>query len=464
MPAKSKDQQRAAAIALSAKRKGEVDELPDGAAKDMAQSMSEEELDKLASTKHKGLPEKKKEAKEWAGSSLVEVFKEQDESVENEEGSEEEELNEETLELADKAEENAEGEITTQKSKVERLDDLEIGTGKDIEDMKSSTPPVGDRNPAVAQHNRSPMSTNVRGARVSEDARDDWDEPWGHGAAGASEELMDRDEEKLFDELWSDYQRLNAVPTIEDAEETFNDLFKHYPEAEDEDIIARAVHKVEELAGSSDEMEEAAPKGWEGTVKAMKDEEEVDNPYALAHWMKKKGYKSHKESIDLARWQQLAGIPVKTNNILSEKKWMQDATNPKEEGEFTQKAESMGMGVQEYADYVLKRAREGSWKGDEETVNQAKFAKAAKSVAKESAVKEKTPLKEMNEAQLKRYVKRLAMHGWSWEDVATQLADQYGVRPYEIAELKAVFEGEVQESVYESVVVDENDLSLIFEE
>jgi len=44
---------------------------------------------------------------------------------------------------------------------------------------------------------------------------------------------------------------------------------------------------------------EKAPKGWEGTVKAMKNHKEIDNPWALAHSMKNKGYKSHKnESFD----------------------------------------------------------------------------------------------------------------------------------------------------------------------
>lgn len=63
------------------------------------------------------------------------------------------------------------------------------------------------------------------------------------------------------------------------------------------------------------------------------------------------------------------------------KKWMQKATNPKEKGEFTRKAEAAGMDAQEYAEYVLKKAHDGSWKGSDETINQAKFAKAAKSVA-----------------------------------------------------------------------------------
>ena len=42
-------------------------------------------------------------------------------------------------------------------------------------------------------------------------------------------------------------------------------------------------------------VNEKAPKGWEGTVKAMKKDSDIDNPWALAHWMKKKGYKSHKK-------------------------------------------------------------------------------------------------------------------------------------------------------------------------
>lgn len=56
MPAKSKAQQMAAGAALSAKR-GEtrVSEL-EGAAKSMYESMSEEELEKMASTERKGKP------------------------------------------------------------------------------------------------------------------------------------------------------------------------------------------------------------------------------------------------------------------------------------------------------------------------------------------------------------------------------------------------------------------------
>jgi len=57
MPAKSKAQQKAAGAALAAKR-GEIkkSELK-GASRGMAESMSEKELHKMASTKRKGKPE-----------------------------------------------------------------------------------------------------------------------------------------------------------------------------------------------------------------------------------------------------------------------------------------------------------------------------------------------------------------------------------------------------------------------
>mgnify|MGYP001627540088 CR=1 FL=1 len=57
MPAKSKAQQKAAGAALSAKRgDAKVGDLK-GASKSMYKSMSEKELDEMASTQRKGKPE-----------------------------------------------------------------------------------------------------------------------------------------------------------------------------------------------------------------------------------------------------------------------------------------------------------------------------------------------------------------------------------------------------------------------
>ena len=59
MPAQSEAQQQAAGAALSAKRgETKVSDLQ-GASKEMYDSMSESELEDLASTKHDDIPEKK---------------------------------------------------------------------------------------------------------------------------------------------------------------------------------------------------------------------------------------------------------------------------------------------------------------------------------------------------------------------------------------------------------------------
>jgi Protein of unknwon function (DUF3008) len=57
MPAKSKAQQKAAGAALAAKRGDMPKSKLKAASKQMSQSMSETELEKLASTRRKGKPE-----------------------------------------------------------------------------------------------------------------------------------------------------------------------------------------------------------------------------------------------------------------------------------------------------------------------------------------------------------------------------------------------------------------------
>ena len=57
MPAKSKSQQKAAGAALAAKRGDMKKSELKGASKGMEKSMSEKELEKMASTKRKGKPE-----------------------------------------------------------------------------------------------------------------------------------------------------------------------------------------------------------------------------------------------------------------------------------------------------------------------------------------------------------------------------------------------------------------------
>lgn len=62
MPAKSQAQQKAAGAALSAKRGDTKVKDLKGASKSMYKSMSEKELDDMASTKRKGKPEHKSDS------------------------------------------------------------------------------------------------------------------------------------------------------------------------------------------------------------------------------------------------------------------------------------------------------------------------------------------------------------------------------------------------------------------
>lgn len=59
MPARSKKQQMAAGAALAAKRGEKSTSSLKGASRQMAESMSEKQLEEFASTDRKGLPDKK---------------------------------------------------------------------------------------------------------------------------------------------------------------------------------------------------------------------------------------------------------------------------------------------------------------------------------------------------------------------------------------------------------------------
>lgn len=59
MPAQSKAQQRAAGAALAAKRGEQKKSDLQGASLEMYESMTEKELEDLASTSHEGIPEHK---------------------------------------------------------------------------------------------------------------------------------------------------------------------------------------------------------------------------------------------------------------------------------------------------------------------------------------------------------------------------------------------------------------------
>jgi len=75
----------------------------------------------------------------------------------------------------------------------------------------------------------------------------------------------------------------NDDKDTEDSEEKVEEEWEKPWEKDDD-----SDEKVED-----EKVEEDSPAGWEGTVKGMKKHREIDNPWALSHYMKNKGYHSH---------------------------------------------------------------------------------------------------------------------------------------------------------------------------
>lgn len=100
------------------------------------------------------------------------------------------------------------------------------------------------------------------------------------------------------------------------------------------ELPAELQEKAISAAGTDEELAEAAPKGWEGTVKAMKKhKDDIDNPWALAHWMKNKGYKSHKkegvsESVLHEGEEEKAELIMAARDMVDRvTNWMEDTAN-----------------------------------------------------------------------------------------------------------------------------------------
>jgi hypothetical protein len=63
-------------------------------------------------------------------------------------------------------------------------------------------------------------------------------------------------------------------------------------------------------------LAEKSPPGFKGTVKAMKDHNEIDNPYALSWWMKNKGYQSHKKASGASKESIFVNHPLHGNGTV----------------------------------------------------------------------------------------------------------------------------------------------------
>lgn len=128
-------------------------------------------------------------------------------------------------------------------------------------------------------------------------------------------------------------------------------------------------------------MTESSPPGWEKWIEHRKEEGmEPEMAFAIAWSKHNKGLKPHSKKKKKTKNESVLRSIVREviSEMLQEEKWMQKAVHPSKKGEFTRKAKSHGMSVAQFAKHVLAHTEDFP----EETVNQAKFAKAARKVAK----------------------------------------------------------------------------------
>jgi hypothetical protein len=96
---------------------------------------------------------------------------------------------------------------------------------------------------------------------------------------------------------WEDYFDNDREAGVEMDNKTLSDLVADgFSDEEILDLLKQQREKgLKECSMEKPEqLEESAPEGWEGTVKAMKQHgDKIDNPFALAHSMKNKGAEPH---------------------------------------------------------------------------------------------------------------------------------------------------------------------------
>jgi hypothetical protein len=106
------------------------------------------------------------------------------------------------------------------------------------------------------------------------------------------------------------------------AEGGVKDLVYDLKTMSDEEFMAHYKMSKADARRQASSVGEVAPPGWEKTIKAMKKHDEIDNPFALANWMKNKGMKSHKED---AYMEELAAkIAEKLDPNADVDVWVQD--------------------------------------------------------------------------------------------------------------------------------------------
>lgn len=131
---------------------------------------------------------------------------------------------------------------------------------------------------------------------------------------------------------------------------------------ETDDVNIKKVKKgvLEALQYQSEPEEtdlmEKSPPGFEGTVKAMKRHSEIDNPWALAWYMKDKGFKSHRTKSGKKKMNEAL---VADNPNTEKQNQTQDLQQKNQQQQIRKTAATIGKGLRDKATIVKKVANAG---------------------------------------------------------------------------------------------------------
>lgn len=119
-------------------------------------------------------------------------------------------------------------------------------------------------------------------------------EDFGHEASFSHDPKDWTEEERVWVKITD--ESLPEFGKIGEVKGTYPDFVTVDIDGEEVNVDQSQFERVEQPVDQTEApvKTEVAPEGWEGTVKAMKKNPKIKNPWALAWSMKNKGYTSHK--------------------------------------------------------------------------------------------------------------------------------------------------------------------------
>lgn len=227
-------------------------------------------------------------------------------------------------------------------------------------------------------------------------------------------------------------KKMYEVASNNDEIQHWKDMALHWGRQGNEEARLRSLSRLKDaqskLKNGDNELDEVAPKGWEGTVKKMKKHPEIDNPWALANYMKKKGYKSHvkEENVDEVSKKTLGSYVGKAADELDSAAWNRGAESGPEgswrhEKEAQRISDKRLKGIKTAAKKLVKMEETATRPGYKEPgkkISGGKYGNPSNAAERHAVKTGVLPGKEEND----KYMKHIRSSLTSQEKKATKLS------------------------------------------